>query len=355
MRSITITTDTSCGSTRVSNRFIDEYMKDANDAQIKIYLYLLRAAGTNLPAGISDIADIFNHTEHDVLRALKYWDKQGVLSLQYDENKKIVGICIVDLDASKAPASKVSAPKAVAASTPVPNVTFVSPFPVVEETPEVPAVPKKKAVSTEQLQSFQQNVETPELLFVTESYLRRPLSREEMESLYFMKEDLHMSTDLIDYLVQFCVGQGIKDFHYMEKCAMDWTERHIATPKEAASYVKKYNKNCYTIMDRLGKKGSPAPVEYDYIQKWLDEYGFSLEIILQACDKSVKNTDSHRLEYADRILENWHKAGVSTLDDAKAESSKAPKSTGKTGSNAFTQYKQNKYDYDALLEQIKVN
>ena len=108
MRSITITTDTSCGSTRVSNRFIDEYMKDANDAQIKIYLYLLRAAGTNLPAGISDIADIFNHTEHDVLRALKYWDKQGVLSLQYDENKKIVGICIVDLDASKAPASKVS-------------------------------------------------------------------------------------------------------------------------------------------------------------------------------------------------------------------------------------------------------
>ena len=29
-------------STLVSNLFIDEYMKDANDAQLKIYLYLLR-------------------------------------------------------------------------------------------------------------------------------------------------------------------------------------------------------------------------------------------------------------------------------------------------------------------------
>ena len=28
------------GTTAVSNRFIDEYMKDANDAQVKIYLYL---------------------------------------------------------------------------------------------------------------------------------------------------------------------------------------------------------------------------------------------------------------------------------------------------------------------------
>ena len=43
--------------TVVSNRFIDEYMEDANDAQLKIYLYLMRMLGADQATGISDIAD----------------------------------------------------------------------------------------------------------------------------------------------------------------------------------------------------------------------------------------------------------------------------------------------------------
>ena len=56
--------------TVVSNRFIDEYMEDANDAQLKIYLYLMRMLGADQATGISDIADRFNYTEKDVMRAL---------------------------------------------------------------------------------------------------------------------------------------------------------------------------------------------------------------------------------------------------------------------------------------------
>ena len=62
--------------TVVSNIFIDEYMKEANDAQLKVYLYLLRTMSAHLPTSVSDIADQFNHTEKDVLRALKYWEKR---------------------------------------------------------------------------------------------------------------------------------------------------------------------------------------------------------------------------------------------------------------------------------------
>lgn len=32
---------------------------------------------------ISGIADAFNHTEKDVMRALKYWENAKVLSLEY--------------------------------------------------------------------------------------------------------------------------------------------------------------------------------------------------------------------------------------------------------------------------------
>ena len=47
-------------STVVSNCFIDEYMKDANDAQLKVYLYLLRMLNANQAISVSSIADKFN-------------------------------------------------------------------------------------------------------------------------------------------------------------------------------------------------------------------------------------------------------------------------------------------------------
>ena len=57
--------------TAISNIFIDEYMSEANDAQLKIYLFLTRMMSANMPTCVADIADKFNYTEKDVLRALK--------------------------------------------------------------------------------------------------------------------------------------------------------------------------------------------------------------------------------------------------------------------------------------------
>ena len=97
MARLTIYPDNHVDSTVVSNLFIDEYMKDANDAQLKVYLYLLRMMSAHLATSVSDIADRFNHTEKDVLRALRYWEKQQLLSLDYDGDKNLVGIHIHDL------------------------------------------------------------------------------------------------------------------------------------------------------------------------------------------------------------------------------------------------------------------
>ena len=54
--------------TVVSNCFIDDYMAEANDAQLKIYLFLIRMMSANLPTSVTDIADKFNYTEKDVIK-----------------------------------------------------------------------------------------------------------------------------------------------------------------------------------------------------------------------------------------------------------------------------------------------
>ncbi len=63
--------------TSISNYFIDKYMVEANEAQIKIYLFLLRMMSSDLPTSIPALADLFNYTEADVHRALQYWDKKA--------------------------------------------------------------------------------------------------------------------------------------------------------------------------------------------------------------------------------------------------------------------------------------
>ena len=56
MARIALYKDNYADSTVVSNLFIDEYMKDANDAQLKVYFYLLRMLNAEQAISVSGIA-----------------------------------------------------------------------------------------------------------------------------------------------------------------------------------------------------------------------------------------------------------------------------------------------------------
>ena len=66
--------------TVVSDEFIDEHMAKASGEYVKVYLYLLRHEGEDVTA--EDIAAALDHTEADVRRALRYWEKAGVLEAE---------------------------------------------------------------------------------------------------------------------------------------------------------------------------------------------------------------------------------------------------------------------------------
>lgn len=353
MNSLTVSQDSHAGMTMLSNRFIDEYMKDANDAQMKVYLYLLRCAGTGLPNGISAIADHFNYTEKDILRALQYWDKKHVISMLYDDARKLVGIRLENLDARSA--DIISIPETV--------MQVSAPVPAPHAPKAIPAaaagtVYDKSVITLDQIKAFKQQEETSELVFITEQYLGKPLSSENIRSIIFMTDVLQFSTDLIDYLVQYCVDRGKKDFRYIEKVAISWAQAGVSTPKEAAAYAVKYDKNVYTVMNALGRTNAPTQKEASYIQKWFREYGFTTDMILEACERCVLATDKHRFEYTDGILQSWRENGVHTMQDIQdADAAFQKKKTVRTASssNPFHQFRQNQYDYDELLQKVKIN
>lgn len=367
-------------STMISNLFIDEYMTDANDAQIKVYLYLLRMMNAHQATSVSDMADRFNYTEKDVIRALAYWEKRQLMDLDYDNNQNLVGIHIHEISASETADMESSIPAAscfvpapafkaaptismssVLADMPPQKAAAAFTIPS-EERPPAASPYEKPSYSADQLQAFKNQQETGQLLFIAESYIGRPLTPSEMKTILYFTDVLHFSDDLIDYLLQYCVDRDKKDFKYIEKVAVSWAEQGITTPKQAQKMSARYDKNVYVIMNGLGKSGSPTMKELEYITRWLKDYHFSTDIIMEACERTVLATDKHRFEYAESILNNWkkqnvqHKSDILTIDDRYHQRKKNADSAGsKQSSNRFNQFTQNQYDFDVLEQELLSN
>ena len=375
MSCLTIYQDNHTDSTIISNRFIDEYMQAANDAQLKIYLYLLRMMSASRATSISDIADLFNYTEKDVMRALKYWEKHHLLTLDLDEHKNVIGIHLRNFDA---PAPTVSVPPAAPPSSLASVVPITAKLgtvdnekpmeselsqaaPVVspEEQSEasIDNIYVKPNYTLDELKAFKSDEATARLLFVAEQYLKKTLSATEVKTILFISDKLGFSEDLIDYLIQYCVDRGKKELRYIEKVAISWAQQGVTSPRQAAKLAGKYDKSVYEIMKALGKSGTPTKTEVAYITRWTKEYCFTDDIIYTACERTVLATDKHRFEYADRILTSWQKSGVHSIHDIQSldDHYRRAKPSKPAAGNKFNQFTQNDYDFDALEQELISN
>lgn len=365
MGQFTIYKDSYQDSTIISNRFIDVYMKDANDAQIKVYLYLIRMLGANLSTSVSEIADKFNHTEKDVLRALKYWEKMQLLSLEYAEDKSLSGIhlrafpdiALPDpVEAAQSVSISVSSENALSASRE--NQKARNAVSVVSLMPKQEECFVKPSYTADDLCAFKEQENTSQLLFVAQSYIGRPLTVSDMKSILYFSDCLHFSDDLIDYLIQYCVDRGKRDFKYIEAVALNWAQSGITTPKQAERFAAKYDKSVYTIMKELGKNGVPTTKELEYINRWLKEYDFSVDIISEACGRTVMATDQHRFEYAEGILSSWkkqnvrRKSDIQHIDDVYQKRRQTRTASPAPSSNRFNQFNSSGFDYAQLEAQL---
>lgn len=369
MAKIALYSDSSNSATSVSNIFIDEYMSDANGEFVKIYLYLLRLM--NMPDAsfsISSIADKFDHTEKDIKRALCYWERMQLLRLDYDANQDLTGVHLLD-----SPYRSESADTEDAVSTENTRVTVeegirvttdedIRMFADEDEFDTTPALPEEKTYSLDEIKGFRENDSIAELLFIIERYLGRPLSANDLQKIFFLYDGLHFSTDLIEYLVESCVGNGHKSIPYIYKAALRWAESGITTVDEAKQTSMQFNRSYYTVMNSFGLSGSNrnlTPDEIGYLKKWTGEYGFSDELIAEACRRTIDATSRPSFKYADSILNKWHSKQVhhlSDLDKLDLEHSRrkaAAQNTARDNSkNKFNNFTQRSYDYDELEQML---
>lgn len=344
MDSIILRGDRYGGNTIISNCFIDNFLADANEAQIKIYLYLSRCIGSDTPVDVSSIADRFNYTEKDVCRALDYWAKNGIILLEFDRSREITGITLNDPADAAQSRGLIEEPVNVQ----LPENIFHQ---------KKTTGRKNVSYSSSKVNSFGKKPEIRELIFAVETYMRQPLSRKDMESLLFMYDELKFPVDLIEFLIEHCLESGADKMSYFMEVALTWDEKGIHTTAQAREYVMlHHNKSAREIMKEFGITGrNITPVEAEYIDKWEKQYGFDIDIIKEAASRTIKQTAKPSFTYTDRILSSWYASGVKTLKDISvldkdhSENTRSRyranrTSTAKVQTNRFKNFSEREYD-----------
>lgn len=404
MTAINISSDIATSFTTVSDIFIDQYMPKANGEFVKVYLYLLRATGSGAGiATISEIADHFSNTEADIIRALNYWASEGILQVQTGADGQIMGINLCSLSVSGMQAAQSNIQSAGAdnaaqnnlhnsvvnnaaqnnlqngvVNNAAQNISTVNTRmhdSVVEklksQTPDK-AASSQKEYTLDEIKEFRKNPDISELFFIIETYLKHTLSSTDTNMVLYWLDELHFSTDLVEYLVEYCITKGHSSLRYMNKVALGWADAGIKTVDQAKDDAAAHSQIYYSVMKALGITGrNLVDSEVSLINKWVGEYGFDIELVKAACSKTISAIQKPSFEYTDSILANWRKKDVHTLKDVEvldanfakankasatgssqgtnaANGSSKPKSNNSSSKNKFNNFNQRNNDYDKL-------
>lgn len=315
MEGITLNSDLCCDALVIPGAAVEKCLREANESQLKIYLYLLKNTGKDLTVG--SIADYFNYSEQDVKRALRFWN------------------------------AKTGATKASSGG----NVVEFS---------------GRSVYSKEKIASFIGQPDVSQLMFVAEQYMGRPIKPDEVSTLLYIYDELGFPADLVEYLLEYCISNNKRSFKSIEGVATEWKEAGVRTLAAAKKLTRHVPKEMREVMDALGFAPDRQPVEAEvaYVRRWVESYGYGMDIIREACSRTVLATGKPSIRYANGILKGWHDAKVKRCEDIAAldeqfrsRKAKEPSSIQKAGSaksqaGKFHNFSARKYDYDELMKDV---
>lgn len=410
MKSFNLHNNSGVSYTQISNIFIDEYMPSANGTYVKVYITLIRMlTGGSILASLEAIADVLEIMEADVVRALTYWEKQGLLAIRRDSSTGAIAdvymtspksstasninICFstnnsltdaIKTEPVKADAFNAGAINAGTANTGAVNAGTANAGAFTASAVNANAINADisnadtnktdklaNTINTNTVKASNKsngNNSNPEefkwLVNIVEQYMEHPLSPSDVELVDYIYNTLHFSTDLILYLYEYCVGKNKTNVKYIQTVAINWANDGIETVERAKQNNAGYDTEYIEIMRAFGFNKTPAPIQKQYIDSWLS-LGFSIDMIKEAANRTLLKIYEPNFNYANGIIERWFAHNVKTTEDLKkidelhsasvAKAATVAPAHSKKPVNSFNSYEQRSYskqDYSVLEKQL---
>lgn len=321
MAFIKTTTNIDLGDTLIENIFIDVYMPMANGTYVKVYLLAYKYACDKEQGNVIDnstIAKNLNIPLSDVLSAWDFWEsKKIVRKIPNEQNEIEYSIEFINL-------------KQLYIDN---NYKSIHLSAVEESDTSAYACSTKDIIDANHIPQVRDMFNQ-----INQIIMRSLVPNEKMQILEWI-QNFNIDPPLIVKAYSYCKHKkNNKNVKYVAAVIRNWYDSGIASVDQLQDYLLKQGER-YGLYDRVFKAmgfsyREPSESEKKIMDKWVDDYKFSLEIILKACENSSK-TPNPNINYINGIMQDWFKKGIKDTKDLENmnetnKTAKVPKPTKHT-------------------------
>lgn len=345
------TTDIDFGQTAIENIFINDFMPMADGTYVKVYLLGYKYANDkdeNIIVDNSTISKHLNIPLVDVLKAWEFWEKVGIIKKHPkdigDENDFVVEFLSLR-------------------QLYIDNNYALNNAPTSEEAKSQ----KERVCSPDDLLEANKIPEIKNMFYQVDQLMRRQLTVNERLAVLEWIYNFNMDPDIIVKAFEYSIEKRkVKSIRYIGVIIRNWYDSGLITLEKLEESLEGSQRK-YMYYDKIFKVlgfnfRQPSKAEKDTIDIWIDEWKFSIDMILKACENS-KKTSNPSINYINSILLAWKNDGLTTPEEADIRNQERKNSnTKKTNEkvskkrNKFNDFEQRavKYSNDELEKILRI-
>ena len=298
-------------TTSLPDVFFTEFLSMASGDSIKVYLYLIFLSKYNKEVKIGDLSKILALPVPTIQESIKFWEDAGVI---IKKNNGYIFKNLQDIVLNKLYRAKIT-------TTP-------------EECENI-AKNKYRAKAIESINAtFFQGVMSPSWYNDIELWFNK----------YGFDEQVMIS------LFHYCFNKSALHRAYVQTVADAWNKNNIKTYSDLDIYYQKQDKLVKlkkSIAKKLGFNRSLTSFEEAYVEKWVVEFGYDMNIIDIALKKTTSKANPN-FDYLDKLISDWKEHNLNTTDDIQKylQDTKQKKKNIQEleKKSTFNNYEQRKYD-----------
>lgn len=150
--------------------------------------------------------------------------------------------------------------------------------------------------------------------------LKKQLNPSEIGILVSLVNDLGISEYYLTTLLTHCAETlGVRGVKYLEKAAVSLCDRGIRSDAALDEYIRaseraRAHEGAVRRLYGLGAR-ELTPTEHECLIRWFNAYGYDMEVVGLAYDRTVASANKVNIRYTDKILADWHRLGLKTTTE----------------------------------------
>lgn len=261
--------------TSIPDIFFTEYMSQANGDYIKVYFYIVFLSKYNKEIKINDMSKTLNIPFKTIQEAIAYWEEQELLI------KKNNGYIVVDLQEKEL--NNLYSPK-------------------LTSTPE-------KSLSNAKNQYRSKAIEE-----INNSCFQGMMSPSWYNDIDLWFNKYGFDEQVMIALFRYCLDRSALHRNYIQAVADAWHKNNIQNFTDLDNYYAKQEKLSLIekqVAKKLGLTRGLTQYEKGYIEKWVVDYSYKMDVIEIALKKTTSKTNPN-FEYLNTLITNWHEHNLHT-------------------------------------------